>query len=107
MTQTPLPGKYALAEEVTINAAVDTWAPQVSRSYALGQRDRGLGAGRHCDIRGFGGMHVINETRTLGRDALGASFSAMRLSRAAREMFVRRACGTREVAPAVRAFEAT
>lgn len=74
MTQARLPGKYSLVEEITINApapdvwdvladfsAVDTWAPQVSRSYALGHRDRGLGAGRHCDIQGFGG---IDETVT-------------------------------------------
>lgn len=51
-----------------------------------------------------GGIHAINETRTLGdlgKHALGAGFVAMRFARPAREIFVRRACGLDEVAKAV------
>jgi len=51
-----------------------------------------------------GGIHAINETRTLGelgKHALGAGFTAMRLARPAREIFVRRACGLDEVSKAV------
>jgi len=47
-----------------------------------------------------GGIHAINETRTLGelgKHALGAGFTAMRFARPAREVFVRRACGLDEV----------
>jgi len=51
-----------------------------------------------------GGIHAINETRTLGalgKHALGAGFAAMRYARPAREIFVRRACGLDEVGKAV------
>jgi len=51
-----------------------------------------------------GGIHVINETRTLGElgnYALGAGFAAMRFARPARELFVRRACGLDEVKKSV------
>jgi len=51
-----------------------------------------------------GGIHAINETRTLGelgKHALGAGFTAMRFARPAREIFVRRACGLDEVKRAV------
>lgn len=51
-----------------------------------------------------GGIHAINETRTLGelgKHALGAGFTAMRFARPAREIFVRRACGLDEVKKAV------
>jgi len=51
-----------------------------------------------------GGIHAINETRTLGelgKHALGAGFTAMRFARPAREIFVRRACGLDEVKKAI------
>ena len=51
-----------------------------------------------------GGIHAINESRSLGdlgKHALGAGFAAMRLARPVREIFVRRACGLDEVKKAV------
>lgn len=51
-----------------------------------------------------GGIHLFNEVRTLGTPglyAMGAGFDAMRLSRPARDAFVRRACGLDEVGKAV------
>ncbi|MEE8371229.1 MAG: SRPBCC family protein [Sphingomonadales bacterium] len=69
MTEKKLPGKYYLQAGLNLAvpaakvwevladfSVVDTWAPQVTRSYALDGQDRGLGAGRHCDIKGFGGV---------------------------------------------------
>ena len=64
-----LPGKYYMSADLVIRAsaqkvwdvladfsAVDTWAPQVTKSFALGPEAQGLGAGRHCDIKGFGSI---------------------------------------------------
>ena len=82
MADHPLPGRYRVEARNRIDApadkvwdvladfsAVDTWAPQVERSYALGPADTGVGAGRHCDIKGFGGIDEIvtdwQEGRTL------------------------------------------
>ena len=69
MTEKKLPGKYYLQAGLNLAvpaakvwevladfSVVDTWAPQVTRSYALDGQDRGLGAGRHCDIKGFGSV---------------------------------------------------
>lgn len=69
MNQKKLPGKFHLAADVVVRApakkvwdvladfsAADTWAPQVTKSYALGTKDRGEGAVRHCDIKGFGSV---------------------------------------------------
>lgn len=80
MTGTPLPGRYSLVAEVTIEApapevwnvladfsAVDIWAPQVTRSYAMGSRERGVGAQRHCDVQGLGGIDEIVTDWTEGR----------------------------------------
>ncbi len=56
---------------------VDRWAPRVTRVIALGEVKRGLGAARHCDLRGLGGIdEVVNvweEGRRLGYEvtALG------------------------------------
>jgi ubiquinone biosynthesis UbiH/UbiF/VisC/COQ6 family hydroxylase len=55
-----------------------------------------------------GGIHLLNETRgagELGHLALGAGFTAMRLARPARDLFVRRACGLDEVRRAVALLE--
>lgn len=57
-----------------------------------------------------GGIHLINEARgfgQLGLHAMGVGFAAMRLSRTARDLFVQRACGLREVEPAVRILNAS
>ena len=72
MNQKKLPGKFHIVESLKIRAtvtdvwgviadfsAVDTWAPQVTKSYALGTRDRDVGAKRHCDIKGFGGIDEV------------------------------------------------
>lgn len=40
-------------------SAVDTWAPQVTQSYQLGDKHTGVGAQRHCDIAGFGSIDEI------------------------------------------------
>lgn len=74
MTRNPLPGEHSFTSQKIIEApaeavwqvladfsVADTWAPQVTRSYSLTEHDRGLGAGRHCDIKGFGS---IQETIT-------------------------------------------
>ncbi len=68
-----LPGKYQLQTELNIAAPVsevwdvladfstpDTWAAQVTKSYSHDpKQDRGVGAGRHCDIEGFGSIEEI------------------------------------------------
>ncbi len=50
--------------------AVDRWAPRVKRVIPSGECTRGIGMGRHCDIRGLGGVdEVVNvweENRRLG-----------------------------------------
>ncbi len=75
MKQQELPGKFRIAADITVRApakkvwdviadfsAVDTWAPQVTKSYGLGTKDRGVGAERRCDIKGFGSIgEVITE----------------------------------------------
>lgn len=66
---TTLPGKFHIRADLIVHAsasevwkviadfsAVDTWAPQVTTSYAIGEQDRGVGAQRHCDIKGFGSI---------------------------------------------------
>ncbi len=55
-----------------------------------------------------GGIHAINETRGFGEpglQAMGTAFTAMRMSRGARDLFVRRACGLHEAAPATRLLQ--
>ena len=72
MNQKELPGKFQLAADVVVRtpakkvwdvladfSAADTWAPQVTKSYALGTTDRGEGAARHCDIKGFGSVSEV------------------------------------------------
>ena len=68
----PQQKKHQLAGETTVNApatavwevladfsAVSTWAPSVVASYALDNRERGTGAARHCDIKGFGSIDEV------------------------------------------------
>lgn len=97
MNPNSMPGRYRHQATVVINAsaadtwavmadfsAADNWAPQVTNSYALGDSDKGIGAGRHCDIQGFGGVQeyitewtegesYVYEVTPLG--PLGRSFS--------------------------------
>ena len=40
---------------------VHTWAPGVLKSHGIGQSKLGVGHGRHCELKGFGG---IDETIT-------------------------------------------
>ncbi len=69
MKQFKVPGTYRIAASIEIAAnasqvwavvadfsAVDTWANQVTRSYQIGDKSSGVGAQRHCDIQGFGGI---------------------------------------------------
>ncbi|MDT8437481.1 MAG: FAD-dependent monooxygenase [Wenzhouxiangellaceae bacterium] len=56
-----------------------------------------------------GGIHWINEARAtgdLGRHGMGAAFLLMGRSRGARDLFVQRACGVREMQPALERLEA-
>lgn len=83
---------------------------------ALGDRDTAAAAAlaryarrRYSDSALVaGGIHAINELRGFGepgRLAMGAGFTAMRLARPARDLFVRRACGLEEVRRAVELLE--
>lgn len=80
MKQNQLPGKFRLSARKIVQAparnvwevvadfpAVETWAPQVTKSYALGAKERGVGAERHCDIKGFGGIDEAITEWTEGR----------------------------------------
>ncbi len=51
--------------------AVTTWAPSVVASYAIDGKERGPGAERHCDIKGFGG---IDETVTEWEEGRGFTY---------------------------------
>jgi uncharacterized membrane protein len=35
---------------------VHEWAPTVTESYGIGNKELGVGHGRHCKIKGFGGL---------------------------------------------------
>lgn len=72
MNERDLPGKFYIAADAVVQtpatsvwdviadfSAVDTWAPQVTKSYALGKKDRGVGAERYCDIKGFGSIEEV------------------------------------------------
>ncbi len=62
-----LNGRYQVSEKIVINAKqetvwqvlkdfanVYTWAPSVKQSYALNEKQEGVGIGRHCKLDGFG-----------------------------------------------------
>lgn len=64
--------KHAVSTKIVMNASqqqawqvlqdfsnVHTWAPSVSDSYQIGNKEKGVGHGRHCDIDGFGGLDEI------------------------------------------------
>ena len=72
MNERDLPGRFHIAAEVVVQtsaknvwdviadfSAVDTWAPQVTKSYVLGKKDHGVGAERYCDIKGFGSIEEV------------------------------------------------
>ncbi|MDT8410425.1 MAG: FAD-dependent oxidoreductase [Wenzhouxiangellaceae bacterium] len=100
----PLAGQglnLGLADVAALIEALDGWQAGGDPSRRLAR----YGRRRWSDSTLVaGGIHVINESQTLGgpgRLALGAGFTAMRLARPARELFVRRACGLDEVKKAV------
>ena len=77
--------KYSLKKNLIINAPLDkvwavlanfnqvyTWAPSVTHSYGLNRKDQQIGAARHCEIKGFGG---IDETVTQWQEKSGFTYT--------------------------------
>lgn len=96
----PLAGQgmnLGLADVAALVEALDGWQSKLDPADRLARYSRR----RWSDsVLVAGGIHAINETRTLGglgKHVLGAGFAAMRAARPAREAFVRRACGLEEV----------
>ncbi len=76
-----LNGKYSVAASIKINASqadtwallsdfnnVYTWAPGVKVSHGLSQKEKMVGAGRHCELPGFG---AIDEVVTQWQEGTG------------------------------------
>ncbi|MCJ8319357.1 MAG: SRPBCC family protein [Colwellia sp.] len=72
MTNISLPTDYCQNKSITINAPLDevwsiiadfnhvyTWAPSVTHSHSLNEKDQQIGAARHCDIEGFGSIDEV------------------------------------------------
>lgn len=79
-----IPGKYEVKTSIIINTPsaavwdvlkdfgnVSDWAPTVTKSYYLNSKTAGVGTGRHCDIKGFGG---IKETVIDWQDGVGFTY---------------------------------
>ena len=89
MTHTPETRSHRVGGSVCVDAPptavwnvlsdfhnVDRWAGNVTRVIDIGHRPRGLGAARHCEVRGVGSMdeHVVEWDEGKG---LGYSVSAL------------------------------
>jgi ribosome-associated toxin RatA of RatAB toxin-antitoxin module len=85
MTSEKLPTNYSQNKSTTINAPLDkvwailsdfndvyTWAPTVTESYALNTKNQQVGAARHCEIKGFGG---IDEVITQWKENVGFTYT--------------------------------
>jgi ribosome-associated toxin RatA of RatAB toxin-antitoxin module len=85
MTKDKSPTNYSLKKSLTIYAPLDkvweilsdfndvyTWAPTVTHSYALNTKNQQIGAARHCEIKGFGG---IDETVTQWNENSGFTYT--------------------------------
>ncbi len=85
MKQPNLPGRYQVSSNLEIHAnqaevwavlsefsTVSDWAPQVKKSHAIGSGERCVGAGRHCELDGFG---AIDEIITAWEEGTGFVYS--------------------------------
>jgi hypothetical protein len=85
MKQPTLPGRYQASSNLEIDASqaevwallaefstVSQWAPQVKESHAIGKGERCVGAGRHCELDGFG---AIDEIITTWEEGTGFVYS--------------------------------
>lgn len=105
----PLAGQglnLGLADVATLIEALDGW--QQAKEDPTDRLARYSRRRWSDSVLVAGGIHAINETRTLGelgKYTLGAGFAAMRFARPAREIFVRRACGLEEVRSAIRLLD--
>jgi len=72
MNNNDLKASYLIEESITINAPLSkvwqvlsdfndvyTWAPTVTHSYGLNTKKQQIGAARHCEIKGFGGIDEV------------------------------------------------
>ena len=83
-----LPGKYQVTATTEINASQKDvwqllqdfsnveWAPGVNKSYHIGHEEKGIGAGRHCELDGFG---EIDEYITQWYEGTGFVFNVAAL----------------------------
>lgn len=105
----PLAGQglnLGLGDVAALIEALADWKPDDDPDARLARYARRRGSDARLVA---GGIHLFNEIRTLGEFGnlfLGAGFSALRWTRAAREIFVQRACGLREMKPAIDALAA-
>jgi len=88
MNAPSLPGNYQVTASIEINAAQDIvwtllqdfanveWAPGVSKSYHIGHEKKGVGAGRHCELDGFG---EIDEYITQWHEGIGYVYNVSAL----------------------------
>jgi len=85
MTDNDLKTSYLIEKSITINAPLSkvwqvlsdfndvyTWAPTVTHSNGLDEKNNQVGAGRHCKIEGFG---AIDEIITQWQENKGFTYS--------------------------------